>query len=190
MGQIEYTIAWRGVAVSFGRIIIPYCDRSTSEKAPYFHCSVLLTNMESEVNILATLCWTGTCKYINCTHMIQLTDMCNCIVPMLFSRIKPCVDSIFYDGAIHNTISWVQPAVRIRVKIGPPHPHACRRRRLIGAVVRMRTEKNQVQCHSRCGTIKIPPSSKALSAKHRPKFHSPSPAKVTSHISEKFLSGT
>jgi hypothetical protein len=31
--------------------------------------------------------------------------------------------------------------VRIRVKIGPSHPHACRKRRLIGAVLRMTPEK-------------------------------------------------
>jgi hypothetical protein len=31
--------------------------------------------------------------------------------------------------------------VRIRVRIGPPRPHACRKRRLNGAVLRMRPEK-------------------------------------------------
>jgi Tat protein secretion system quality control protein TatD with DNase activity len=31
--------------------------------------------------------------------------------------------------------------VRIRVRIGPPHPHACRKRRLNGAVLRMRPGK-------------------------------------------------
>jgi hypothetical protein len=42
------------------------------------------------------------------------------------------------------------------------------------------TGKTEVPSHSRCGTIKIPPCSKALSAEHRPKFCSPSPAMVTS----------
>jgi hypothetical protein len=32
------------------------------------------------------------------------------------------------------------------------------------------TGKNEAPCHNRCGTIKIPPCSKALSAEHRPKF--------------------
>jgi hypothetical protein len=32
------------------------------------------------------------------------------------------------------------------------------------------TGKTEVLCHSRCGAIKIPPCSKALSAEHRPKF--------------------
>jgi hypothetical protein len=41
------------------------------------------------------------------------------------------------------------------------------------------TGKTEVPCHSRCCTIKIPPCSKALSAEHRPKFCSPSPAMVT-----------
>jgi hypothetical protein len=40
--------------------------------------------------------------------------------------------------------------------------------------------KPEIPCHSRCGTIKIPPCSKALSAEHRSKFCSPSPAMVTS----------
>jgi hypothetical protein len=31
--------------------------------------------------------------------------------------------------------------VRIRVRIDPPHPHACRKRRLNGAVLWMRPEK-------------------------------------------------
>jgi uncharacterized phage-associated protein len=31
--------------------------------------------------------------------------------------------------------------VRIRVKIGPPHSHACRKRQLIGVVLRMKPEK-------------------------------------------------
>jgi hypothetical protein len=39
---------------------------------------------------------------------------------------------------------------------------------------------NEVRCHSKCGTIKIRPCSKALSAEHRPKFCSPSSAMVTS----------
>jgi hypothetical protein len=35
-------------------------------------------------------------------------------------------------------------------------------------------------CQSRCDTIKIPPTSKALNAEHRPKFYSPISAVVTS----------
>jgi hypothetical protein len=42
------------------------------------------------------------------------------------------------------------------------------------------TGKIEAPCHSRCDMIKIPPCSKALSAEHRPKFCSPSPAMVTS----------
>jgi hypothetical protein len=41
------------------------------------------------------------------------------------------------------------------------------------------TGKTEALCQGRCGTIKIPPCSKALSAEHRPKFCSPSPAMVT-----------
>jgi hypothetical protein len=42
------------------------------------------------------------------------------------------------------------------------------------------TGKTEAPCHSRCGMIKIPPCSNALSAKHRPKFCSSSPVMVTS----------
>jgi hypothetical protein len=50
------------------------------------------------------------------------------------------------------------------------------------------TGKAEVPCHSRCGTIKIPPCSKALSAELRPKFCSPSPAMVASPYMGKKLS--
>jgi hypothetical protein len=39
--------------------------------------------------------------------------------------------------------------------------------------------KSEAPCHSRRGTIKIPPCSKALNAEHRPKFCSPSALMVT-----------
>jgi hypothetical protein len=52
------------------------------------------------------------------------------------------------------------------------------------------TGKIQVPYHSRCGTIKIPPCSKALSAEHRPKFLTLQWQWWRLHISEKFLSGT
>jgi hypothetical protein len=45
----------------------------------------------------------------------------------------------------------------------------------------MKSEKTEAQCHSRCGTIKIPPGSKALSADElRPKIVILSPVMVTS----------
>jgi hypothetical protein len=76
---------------------------------------------------------------------------------------------------------------RIRVRIDPPHPLLCRKRRLNGAVLRMRPGKPEAPCHSRCGPIKIPPCSKALSAEHRPKAFTGNGDVSTS---EKFLSGT
>jgi hypothetical protein len=75
--------------------------------------------------------------------------------------------------------------VRIRVRIDPPHPLLCRKRRLSGAVPRMRPEIPRSRVTAGV-TLKIPPCLKALSAEHRPKFCNPSPAMV----SEKFLSGT
>jgi hypothetical protein len=66
--------------------------------------------------------------------------------------------------------------MRIRVRIGPPHPLACRKKRSNGGGPSDETEKTEAPCHSRCGTIKIPPCSETLSAEHRTKFCSPSPA--------------
>ena len=42
------------------------------------------------------------------------------------------------------------------------------------------TAKTEVPCHSRCGTLKIPPCSTAVRAEHRPTFCSRLPAMVTS----------
>jgi hypothetical protein len=79
--------------------------------------------------------------------------------------------------------------VRIRVRINPPHPLVCRKRRLNGGDPSEETGKTEVPCHSRCCTIKIPPCSKALSIEHRPKFCSPSPEMVTSPCKWKVLEG-
>jgi hypothetical protein len=78
---------------------------------------------------------------------------------------------------ISNCLIKVYP-VRTGVIIDPPHPFVCRKRRLNGGGPSEETGKTEVPCHSRCVTIKIPPCSKALSAEHRPKFSSPSPAMV------------
>jgi hypothetical protein len=78
------------------------------------------------------------------------------------------------------TISKLLLHVRIPVRIHPPLPLLCRRRRLCGAVIRIKHEKNKASCDSRCDTIKIPHCSRALGAEHRPKFRSPSPAMVSS----------
>jgi hypothetical protein len=56
----------------------------------------------------------------------------------------------------------------------------CRKRRLNGGGPSDETGKTEVSYHSRRGKIKIPPFSKALSAKQRPKFCSLSPVMVTS----------
>jgi hypothetical protein len=69
--------------------------------------------------------------------------------------------------------------VGIQVTIDPPHPIVCRKR-LDGAGPSDETGKTKAKCHSRFGTRKIHPCSKALSAEDRPKFCSPSPLIVTS----------
>jgi hypothetical protein len=78
---------------------------------------------------------------------------------------------------------------RTQVRINPQHPFACRKRRLNGDLWDFRlelvlsipvragrgtewggpldeTRKNETPSHSWCGTKKIPPCSKALSAEH------------------------
>jgi hypothetical protein len=96
-------------------------------------------------------------------------EICNTYFP---SKMCPF---IFFFIILYVCIflkTYILP-VRIRVRICPPHPLVCRKRRLNGAVLRMRPGKTEVLCHSRCVTIKIPPCSKALSAEDRPKFCSP-----------------
>jgi hypothetical protein len=74
-------------------------------------------------------------------------------------------------------------SVRIRVRIGPPHPHACRKRRLIGAVLWMRLEKPRSRVTA--GVARrpwVPSIGQNFVALHRQWWRL--------HISEKFLSGT
>jgi hypothetical protein len=49
------------------------------------------------------------------------------------------------------------------------------------------TKEIEDPCHTSCGTIKIPTCSKVLSAEHRSKVCSPSPAMVTSPFKSKIL---
>jgi hypothetical protein len=51
----------------------------------------------------------------------------------------------FYTNLIFCTIFVWRP-VRIQVRIDPPHPLVCRKRRLNGAVLRVKLEK--LRCHS------------------------------------------
>jgi hypothetical protein len=70
--------------------------------------------------------------------------------------------------------------VRIRVRIDSPHCLVYQNRQLNGVVLRRRPGKSEVICHSRWGTIKTHPCSKAQSDENRLKFSSPSPVIVTS----------
>jgi hypothetical protein len=88
-----------------------------------------------------------------------------------------------FSSLIRRTapVSRLLQLVRIRVRIDPPHPLICRNLEATEwGGPSDETGKTEAPCHSRCGTIKISPRSKALSAEHRPKFCSPSPAMVTS----------
>jgi hypothetical protein len=102
------------------------------------------------------------------------------------SRYDTYNDTIVRYNTYHDMVAIFCP-VRIRVRIDLPHPLVCRKRRLNGAVLRIRPKKPRPPCHDRCDTIKIPPCSKALSAEHRPIFCSPSPVMVTSPYKWKIL---
>jgi hypothetical protein len=101
------------------------------------------------------------------------------------------IDDIFSCITVFILCSYGYYPVRIRVRIDLPRPVVCRMRWLNGLVFRMRPEKPR-PCVTAgvCGTIKIPPCSKALSAEHRPKFCSPSMAMATSSYMWKILQRT
>jgi hypothetical protein len=74
-------------------------------------------------------------------HKIHFSfDMIN-FDPLNLKFVKnrlPCTLFLYENCSIR--VHWLFP-VRIQVRIGPLHPYACRKRRLIGAVLRMRPEK-------------------------------------------------
>jgi hypothetical protein len=87
----------------------------------------------------------------------------------------------FKSSSVHmNIFTFIYYPLRIRVRIDPPHPLVCHKRRLNGAVLRMRHEKPRSRVTAGVARIKIPPCSKALSAERRPQFSSLSPAMLTS----------
>jgi hypothetical protein len=94
-----------------------------------------------------------------------------------------CSYTMTATGIVTMTTTGIEnitESARIRVRIGPLHPLASRKRRLNGGVPSDETGKTEEPCRSECGTIKIPPNSKALSAEHTPKFCIPPPAMGTS----------
>jgi hypothetical protein len=87
------------------------------------------------------------------------------------------------SGSFANLNFLTRYPVRIRVRIYPPHPLVCRKRRLNPLDEAGKTE---VPCHSRCGMINMPTCSKVTNAEHRHTFCSPSPA-MTSPYKSKIL---
>jgi hypothetical protein len=76
--------------------------------------------------------------------------------------------------------------MRIRVRIYPPHPLVCHKKAIEwgGPSDQKKKKKIKINIKKRTKTkmwhdIKIPHCSKALSAEHRPKFCSLSPAMMT-----------
>jgi hypothetical protein len=117
--------------------------------------------------------------------LLRMTFSFSCLLRHACGCWEPILTRIVMDPY------WLLPTIyvfsfytrfrRIRVRIDAPHTHPC--------VSYEATEwggpadetgKTEAPCHSRCGTIEIPPCSKALIAEQRPKFCSPSPVMVTS----------
>jgi hypothetical protein len=125
------------------------------------------------------------CSTLRLEFSISLITLCSFfkLLRLEVTYITPLAIGSSYDHVLTTPVMTIVIVLLlnwIRVRIDPLHPHACRKWRLNGAFLRMRPEKPKVPCHSRCGTIKIPPSSKALSAEHMPKICSPSLAMITS----------
>ena len=66
-------------------------------------------------------------------------------------------------------------------------PLACQRKHIIWGGLLYETPKTEALCHSRYGTIKIPPCSKVVCDEHGPKFWRHSTAMVTSPIKRNIL---
>jgi hypothetical protein len=89
-----------------------------------------------------------------------------------------------------NRNSFHNVPVGIQVRIYSPNPLVFGIRQLNGAVFRMRPEKNEVLCHSRCDTIKILHTQRHWALSIGLTFAALHLQWWRLHISDKFLSGT
>jgi hypothetical protein len=113
---------------------------------------------------LSDLWWTGIGSVWYTKNILKLTI----ILPVNVIQIILYGDQdLSYETHTYVFDSKAVLPVKIRVRIDPPHPLVCLKRRLNGRSFGW-DRKNRDPCHSRCGTMKIPPCSKALSAEHRP----------------------
>ena len=72
-------------------------------------------------------------RYVNAVLFVSM--LCTILPAWLIDRLS------FLDVLSFCLCLFIYIPVRIRVRIGPPHPLVCRKRRLNGAVLRMRPEK-------------------------------------------------
>jgi hypothetical protein len=97
--------------------------------------------------------------HIQDDHLLRRTFLLNTARPSKLAT---------YSKQMHKSL-FEMNSEEIWVRIDPPHPLVYRNRRLNGGGPSDETGKTEVRCHSRCGTIKIPPWPKAMNAEHRPK---------------------
>ena len=98
----------------------------------------------------------------------------------------------FKSSSVHmNIFPFIYYPVRIRVRIDPPHPLVCRKRRLNGAVIRMRPQKPRSRVTTGVTRQRSLPAQRPWApsvslnflALHR------QCRRILIHVSEKFLSG-
>jgi hypothetical protein len=128
--------------------------------------------------------WVGVvqsiCSYKFSRHLHVPHFSSRCTTVQLSHSTSGCDTPVTNLLCFLILFSFVTRLVKFRVKRGPLHPLTSRKRPSIQWEPKTKNKKTEVPCHNRCGRIKIPPCSKALSAEHRLKFCIPSPAMVTS----------
>jgi hypothetical protein len=155
------------IALWLKRITIYQSNQLTGDLVIPDTCSIELTGN----------CSTGFDSF-NSPHVTTITFYSERIVPasgILYGNLSAYLWSEHWNDNWRMAFkkskhSIINRPVSIRVRIDPPYTLICRR-----GGHSDETGKTEVTCHSRCGTIKIPPCSKVLSAEHRPKFCRPSP---------------
>jgi hypothetical protein len=113
-------------------VLFTYCmatrtyNHTTHTVVLFTYCMATRTyNHNTQTVVLFTYCM-ATRTYNHTTHTVVL--------------LTYCMATCTYNHTTHS-ISFLCFPVRIRVRIDPPHPLVCRKRRLNGPLLRMRPEK-------------------------------------------------
>jgi hypothetical protein len=119
-------------------VLLCFLSTSTGECAQQFLCEVSW-NVGKNLGYYKPLC---TWKWWHCQRAkrLYIDGYTQLILNKLF--LDKLCKYWRYDVPYLNVEYFLTiPPVRIRVRIGPPHPLLCRKRRLNGVVLRMRPKK-------------------------------------------------